>query len=376
MAPQPIAVGLISPFPPQIGGIASVSQWLLSHEARLGVHYVPFDLARPVQEEMGGRVRLSSVWRQLQLIRGFLVWLPSSPAINHVMISCSASGLIRDAVYVWLLRMWKRRVVIHVHGSYLDSVHRSRLRTHTLKLIDWLSMDWIVPTPWAAAVFNDRLGISTRCVSNPIRTSMQARGTRHDETTPISLLFVGSVGKRKGVPELIEACAAVRGKAPEFELLLVGKEERRGELGEIKEMVERRALVDCVCFAGALPFEELCDVYSRSKIFVLPSHREVLPMALMEAMGLGLPVIASRVGGIPDIVEDGSEGLLVTPGSASELASAISALLADADLRSRLGEAGRARVSALAGEEQIIRQWRRLYREWTLSLDRARKADG
>ena len=98
-------------------------------------------------------------------------------------------------------------------------------------------------------------------------------------------------------------------------------------------------------------------------IFVLPSLREALPIAVMEAMAMGLPVVATRVGGIPEVVEDGMTGCLVPPGDEAALAAALGRLVADPALAARLGAAGRARVQAQFTVEQMVRRVEHLYDE-------------
>jgi glycosyltransferase involved in cell wall biosynthesis len=87
------------------------------------------------------------------------------------------------------------------------------------------------------------------------------------------------------------------------------------------------------------------NLLARSDIFVLATLSEGMPLALLEAMAEGLPAVASRVGGMPEIVQDGENGLLVPPGDATELARALHRLMADADLRMRLGYAARRTIA-------------------------------
>src|SRR2546423_244617 len=95
---------------------------------------------------------------------------------------------------------------------------------------------------------------------------------------------------------------------------------------------------------GAVGQDSIRGFYERADLFCLPSFIEGLPVVLIEAMAMRLPVVATRVGGIPELVEDGTEGLLVAPGRADELAAAIARLARDPDLRVQMGEAGRRKV--------------------------------
>ena len=99
-------------------------------------------------------------------------------------------------------------------------------------------------------------------------------------------------------------------------------------------------------FAGRLPEEDTLAEIARADLLVLPSFMEGLPIVLMEAMAVGVPVIASRVAGIPELVEDDETGLLFTPSNWDELASRIDLLLGDEALRRRLAESAKAKVAS------------------------------
>lgn len=183
------------------------------------------------------------------------------------------------------------------------------------------------------------------CGIDPARYGTRPRGEPGKR-----LVFVGRLAAVKGVPVLLEAFAKVLAAHPDARLTLVGDgperpriEARAGELG----------LGAAVRFAGYLSQDEVTDELARADLFVLPSFAEGVPVVLMEAMASRLAVVATRIAGIPELVEDGAAGRLVPPGDADALAAAISDLLADPEGRARMAEAGRAKVEAefdLAGE--------------------------
>jgi glycosyltransferase involved in cell wall biosynthesis len=138
-----------------------------------------------------------------------------------------------------------------------------------------------------------------------------------------------------------------------------------GDEASLRKEVRELGLGDSVEFAGVLPPERLRDCYEEADVICLPSHREGLPMALLEGMAFGLPVLATPVGGIPDLVTDGEDGLLVEPGNIDGLRVAIEALAASPDQRASMGSAARARVRAVTDPALVARRWRDVYARCT-----------
>lgn len=157
------------------------------------------------------------------------------------------------------------------------------------------------------------------------------------------ILFVGRLAAAKGVPVLIEAMAQIRAAHPEAHLTLIGDGPERGLL---EERVRQLGLAEAVTFAGYRSQEEVAEALERAALFALPSFAEGVPVVLMEAMAARRPVVATRITGIPELVEDGVSGRIVAPGEAGPLARAISEILADPDMAARMGAAGRAKVEA------------------------------
>jgi glycogen(starch) synthase len=150
------------------------------------------------------------------------------------------------------------------------------------------------------------------------------------------VVFVGRLAPQKGVRTLVEVARLL--KTPGVQVLLVGDGPQRSRL---EQEIQRLAVGDVVHLFGFVPHERVPAVLTHADLLVLPSLYEELGTILLEAMWVGVPIVASRTGGIPDIIDDGVNGLLVVPGDPEALASAIDRLLADPDLARRLGEAAR-----------------------------------
>ena len=179
-----------------------------------------------------------------------------------------------------------------------------------------------------------------------LQTTVACEALRAEFHIPPDAPLAGIIARlteQKAHRVLFEAMAT-RADLSSLHLLVVGD----GELGdELRRHVERFDLASRVHFAGAR--RDLGNILGAIDIFVMPSLWEGLPLSLVLAMGAGLPVIASRVAGIPEVVHHGVSGLLVTPGNAVELGEALSRVLHDEGLRTRLGEEARAFVTPRFG---------------------------
>jgi len=155
------------------------------------------------------------------------------------------------------------------------------------------------------------------------------------------LLFVGRLVAEKGLPILIDALARLRTRRPGIRLTIVGAG-REGTV--IEARAQAQGLGDHVGFTGYQPPEQVGEWLRKADVFVLPSLAEGVPVAVMEAMASGVPVVATRVAGLSELVDDGVNGYLVPAAAPGALADRIESLLDDSELRNRFGRAGRAKV--------------------------------
>lgn len=164
---------------------------------------------------------------------------------------------------------------------------------------------------------------------------------------PFSIVCVASLEPIKGHTYLIEACRILRERTIDFRCDLLGDGPLRKA---ILRQISRAGLGDRIHLLGLRSRPDIVSVLSRADVAVLASHptregkREGIPVALMEAMASALPVVASAISGTPELVESGVTGILVSPGDAGAIATALERLAADAELRTRMGQAGRKRV--------------------------------
>lgn len=201
------------------------------------------------------------------------------------------------------------------------------------------------------------------------RAPPQDPRTGCDRSTGSSRFRVLSVGRLialKGHAILIHAVAELRRGDREIEVTLVGDGPDRAAL---EALAQRREVSDLVHFVGSVGQDSIRDYFANADAFCLPSFAEGMPLALMEAMAMELPVITTGIMGIPELVEDGVSGLLMPPARVDALAALLRSLAGDPALSRRLGRAGRAKVVAEFDTASLARQLLSLLRDYGVLSD-------
>ncbi len=190
----------------------------------------------------------------------------------------------------------------------------------------------------------------------------QLYGTQRPAEPGKNILFIGRLAAVKGATLLLDAFARVLKSHGDAHLTLVGDGPDRAAL---EAKVDRLSLRDKVTFTGYLGQDDVAGVLNDADLLVLPSFAEGVPVVLMEAMASRIPVIASRVAGVQELVEDGVSGRVLPPGDIDTLVATLERLLSDPEARARMGQAGRAKVEA---EFNIVREAEKLGGLFAVSL--------
>ena len=176
---------------------------------------------------------------------------------------------------------------------------------------------------------------------------------------PARVLYVGKLEPRKGYDTLIRAAAIVLKEFPQTDFWFAG----HGQLGAARSQAEHYEVSPHVRLLGWVTGVELEEIYSEVDIFCLPSHDEGVPMSMLEAMSHSLPVICTPVGGIPDVIGDGRDGLFVDPESSESVAEGIMRLLRDRKLASSIAQSGRRKVEAICSLDTVAAQMTAIYKD-------------
>jgi len=214
-------------------------------------------------------------------------------------------------------------------------------------------------------------GVPVHCVYHGLNADLArllaaAPGAPTARDQSIRALGVGRLVPKKGFDVLVEACALVRAQGVAVKATIVG--DQGAHEAEVRRRITARGLADAVQLAGPLGQAALLDEYLRATVFCLPCRvaedgdRDGIPNVLIEAMACGLPVVTTAVSGIPELVVDGVNGLLVPPEDPAALAEAMVRLHRDPDLARRLGGAAEAAVRQRFDGERLAAHLALLFR--------------
>jgi glycosyltransferase involved in cell wall biosynthesis len=201
-------------------------------------------------------------------------------------------------------------------------------------------------------------------IPNGIDTDQFSPPERRRPDTPVRLITVARLLERKGIQTILQACSQPTLLPVELQIIGTGPYE-----ATLRQMVDDLGLRDRVKFLGFVPNEELPAYYRRSDIFVLPSETESFGLVFAEAMSCGLPIAASNVGGIPETVRDGIDGLLCPPGDSASLRKNILQLIASTARRDQMSTSQRQRILKHYPWEHIAARYAGIYASVLESLE-------
>ena len=342
-----------------MGGVSAFAGWLLEQQQAIGVEFDAFDL-QGARRGAGGVLTAGAIARQAALAPHFLAWIRRRRDAVHYCVALTPTGLARDVLFIGLLRARGARVIAHIHNvSDFDGLDDSRLLRAALTLIGRWSLTVVVIAAAAVEPLR-RIGVASQQIALAQRFDSPAVKHHEEGVGELRVLFAGAYGAAKGLDDLLAALSELRStEAPPVRLIIVGGELRLGERARLESIARALGLSDTVEFNPPVPAAAMRTYYETSDVVCLPSRREGFPMALLEGMAFGLPPVATNIGGIPELVDDGVSGLLIEPGDIAALATAL-ARLKDAQVRNRLGHAAAARA-AKNGSHVIAEAWRVLY---------------
>ena len=253
--------------------------------------------------------------------------------------TASNNSFRRSAMFISLAKFFKRKVVIHIHGGGFKEYYEKNTSFVHKNL---LKCDTIIALTEYWKEFFEGLGFeNVIVVPNIVDSPIIQEKKYHDDK--VHILYLGLITKAKGIYDLLEAFSKHNDELKGKVLLHIGG---NGETGKLQEIIAQKALSSIVKFEGWVGGKKKIELLNNADIFILPSYTEGLPISILEAMSYKLPVISTPVGGIPEVIEDGKNGILFTPGDKEALYQAIDKLYTDKIQRKSMGELSYSKVQS------------------------------
>lgn len=372
-SPRRPSILIIGPVPPPPGGVETATAGILTSHLASAYRFVHLDTS-----QRRGTAARGFTWQNMRAaFRRYaqLLWLVLRyrPAVVYLPVSATPAGFARDGGFILLSWLLRRRIVGHVNASRFNSFF-SEARAPLRQVLRWLlqRLDVLIATSayWQTAIGRFVRTVPVEVVPNGVDVhefrpydgedavrdaapTPPGSGVRTDTAHPAEdprwqgrrgrVMFLGSLGQRKGIYDLLRATALLRSQVDVF-LVCAGREDAQGDQARIARLSGELGLNNAVSFVGNVYGEDKVRLLRGADVFVLPSYAENQPIALLETMATGLPVVTTPVGAVPEVIEDGANGFLVAPGDDRALADRLLTLLRDPDLRSRMGVAARRTV--------------------------------
>jgi len=339
---------MVGPVPPPTGGIASVLEDIVNSELASEFSFELFP--RPDFELSIAQTIPRNIARIKQMVSFlFKLWRENYYLIHiHSPDGAFASTML----FILLARLAQTNMLVHMHGTDWDEFYARR--SAFKRLYTWIGFR-IAPrmvvlySLWAENIRKLCPSADVLVIRNLIHNQDPPKPSEVQQLKEqlglteehFVVLTIGYVGWRKGSFVILDAVPQVASQDPSVRFVLVGSEEFPGEMAKLTQRVDKENLAAWVTFTGEVNRNKANVFYSLADAYVLPSFIEGMPISIIEALRSGVPVISTRIGGIPDMIEDCVSGLLLNPGAPTEIAEAVLLLRRDTGLRRKLAEGAR-----------------------------------
>jgi len=365
---------MVGPVPPPFGGIASIMDDLVHSRLQDDYEIEVFERIPAGKFPPQARVGIgASVFRFERFVRFFKELRRGKHSLVHIH-SSDTSEFIGTTVFMLLARIAGAKVVLHIQGGDWKEFYEY----HSLLRKVWTRVGLYVPdgivvvhTEWIDRIKGMYPAANVRVIRNLLHDQAPPDPAEVEELRAnlgiskdnFVVVSVGAVGWRKGAFEILKAIPQVVSKEDSVRFVLVGGESKPGDMAQLKQLIETEKLEKWVQLAGEVERDKIPLYLALADLFLLPSFIEGMPVSIIEAMRSGLPVISTRVQGIPDVVVDGVTGILIDPGNPRQIAENVLLLKQDAQLRKKMAEAGKRVFRERFEFSKGIEEFRSLYKE-------------
>ena len=264
----------------------------------------------------------------------------------------------RKSIYIQILRLFGRKIIYHFHGaSFMEHYRSASKRTQSRMRALFGKVDIVIclSESWRQYITDIAPRSNIKVVPNA--THLPELCVKQNSDDLVHLTFLGLIGERKGLFDLLRVVRRLIDNDLKIKLSVGGN----GESDRLQATIKSLELNDSVNFLGWISEKQRDKLLRETDIFVLPSYGEGMPMSILEAMSYSVPVVSTKVGGIPELVRDGETGFLVEPGDLDALYRKLKCLIQDKELREKFGEKARQFVAAKYNLKFITQQIEQIY---------------
>lgn len=255
--------------------------------------------------------------------------------VDIIHINMAARGsFYRKSVIVILAKIMNKKCLIHLHGGAFKNFYENEcnglIKQYIKFIMNNVNLILVLSEEWKKIL--EEIGIKSNI-------SVLNNGINIPQENPYKvenneMIFMGKICEEKGIYDLIESIKYLKEEIPNIRLNVAGF----GEVEKFLDIVSKYKLENNVKYLGWIDDNKKHDILKKSSIMILPSYYEAMPMSILEAMSYGVPCIATNVGGIPTLIDDGKDGLLIHAGNIEELTKKIRLLIYNSKIKKEYSE--------------------------------------
>lgn len=338
---------IVGQLPPPVHGSNVMTRLLIDSLWSLGHKTTLVEKSFSRSQEDVGKVSFSKIIKVPQLIIRLLYQVyRSKPDVCVYFISLGISSFIVDAILLSFLRLLRIKYILYSHGEGMQKLHDNSILLFQL-LVRKTCSGALGALVLSESLKSDLIGFMSSerlfVLPNALPEDPGLLPLTKAETTAVQILFLSNLKRDKGPLEFLKMASQIYARARNVRFVLAGPKRDEGFYRELTEFIAKEGLSEVVELRGAIYDEEKRQVFRESDLFVFPTQNDAFPLVLLEAMQHGLPVVASSLGGIPEIVAEGETGFLVFPGDIRQLIDRVNQLVCNRDVRRSMAAAGRRR---------------------------------
>jgi glycosyltransferase involved in cell wall biosynthesis len=314
---------LIAPLPPPYGGISIIAKSLIAAGLKDNFNLAHLNTFKNRSTEDFGQITMHDVFLTLKYYLKLYLMCMNNPKVRYAfLIGTSDTGIVRDLGYILIMKLFKIEILFNLHGTRNINNKNWIIRMLTkcaIKKSKYILSPTQIDKEEACQLSEDMSKVKLFYNSNFINEG-SLKNIMKKKSNTFHIIGIGRLSIAKGAFDLIEVCIDLIKNGNDIRLTWVGKGAYEEDNLKAKELIENNTEIQKrINIQANISDEEKYSLLCDSDIFILPSYSDNLPIAILEAMAFGLPVISTIVGAIPEVIENDINGWLLDPGDKNKL---------------------------------------------------------